>query len=104
MAKQSLSGSDFTLITTCEASAPAVSDESGDVLAANPDRLSAVIVNPNDFDVCLRRGTPAVFGQGILLKANGGSYEINETNLYKGVITAIAESGKSGTLCVEEGV
>jgi predicted nucleic acid-binding Zn-ribbon protein len=83
---------------------PAVTNESSTALAANPDRLSATIVNNNAFDVTIRRGTPAVFGFGIILKAGGGSYEINAMNLYKGVITAIAEEGQSGTLSVEEGV
>lgn len=73
------------------------------VLAANAARRSAVIVNNGAVDVFLARGGTAVVNQGICLKAGGGAYEINATNLYKGIITAITASG-TAALVIEEGV
>ena len=107
-------GTDFTLsvatttaggsetLTTIAAAVP-VTTTSATAIAANAARMSLVIVNNGASDVTIRRAATAVAGQGIVLKANGGSYEINSTNLYKGVISCITATGTS-TLAIEEGV
>lgn len=90
------------LIETCTGANVSVSDSSTSVLAANPNRKNAVIVNYGANDVCIARGGTAAFGQGIYLAAGNG-YEITAENLYQGAIHAICASGKSTTLAVEEG-
>ncbi len=80
-----------------------VTTSSTTVLAANTSRLSAIICNNGATDIYLRLGTPAVANQSILLKANGGSYTIGSTNLYRGIITAVTASG-TGVLCGTEGI
>ena len=93
-----------TIVTTCTASAVSVSDSSSTVFEANAGRKNAVLVNSGAQDVFVARGATAVDGAGILLKANGGAYEISAENLYKGVVTAVCASGLTSTLSVEEGV
>ena len=102
-----LGGTVTTTASTVTAYTPfaitSVTTSSTAVLAANAARLSAVICNNGAVDIYLRLGTPAVANQGILLKANGGSYTIGSTNLYKGIITAVTASG-AGVLCGTEGI
>lgn len=73
------------------------------VLAANPGRADAVFVNDSNQPIYLARGNAAVLNAGIRLNANGGSYEINRNNLFRGAINAIAEGGAKN-LTVSEGV
>ena len=73
------------------------------VLAANPRRVDAVFVNDSNKPIYLARGNAAVLNQGIRLNAVGGSYEINQNNLFLGAINAIAEGGAKN-LTVSEGV
>jgi hypothetical protein len=80
-------------VGVCTAATVEVDTTSTSILASNGNRTSVVIVNNGSADVFIRRGTPAIAGQGILLKAEGGFYEINASNLYTGVITAITASG-----------
>jgi hypothetical protein len=83
-------------------SSASVSSASSLALAANIKRRSAILCNNGGSDVFLAAGIPAVAGQGILLKANGGAYEINSTNLTRAPIYAITASGTS-SLSVHEG-
>lgn len=82
--------------------APAVS---GLVLAANPNRLDAEIINVSDPSepISLSRGGIAVLGAGITLTARGSSYSIGTSNLFYGDINAISTSGSAG-LSISEGV
>jgi len=73
------------------------------VLAANPLRHDAVFVNDSNKPIYLARGNDAVLNQGIRLNAEGGSYEINRDNLFRGAINAIAEGGAKN-LTVSEGI
>ena len=57
------------------------------VLQANRHRTGAIICNDSDTAIYLTLGNPAVLNSGIRLNANGGVYEINNTNLYRGIIT-----------------
>lgn len=59
------------------------------LLAAKANRVSAVFVNNSDVDISLSLGGTPVVGSGIILKASGGCYEINRTNLYVGAVSAI---------------
>jgi len=102
--QQAVGSSGAALITTCTPSNVAVTATSSTALASNSSRVSAVLVNTGINDVTIRRSATAVVaGTGIVIKAGGGTYEINSTNLYTGAITAITASGSS-TLAIEEGV
>ncbi|MBE9178605.1 hypothetical protein IQ268_08540 [Oculatella sp. LEGE 06141] len=66
------------------------------VLPANPNRTSAIFINNGSDDIVLHRGPttdPMGSNRGIILKANGGVYEINSTNLYRGVVSVWAGTG-----------
>lgn len=59
------------------------------ILAVNTDRLYAVIVNDSDTVIYIALGAAAVVNSGIRLNANGGSFEINWTNLHTCAIYGI---------------
>ena len=80
----------------------AVGTSTTGVLAANPGRHDAVFVNDSNKPIYLARGNDAVMNEGIRLNAEGGSYEINQNNLFLGAINAIADGGAKN-LCVSEG-
>jgi hypothetical protein len=83
--------------------APTAGITTGTALATNANRKYALIVNDSANAVYIKLGATAVLNTGIRLNANGGSYEINETNLYTGVIDCIS-SVATQTLLVTEGV
>lgn len=64
------------------------------LLAINPNRRHAVIVN-DDASVVLyiALGAAAVAGSGIRLNPGGGSYLIDSTNLWTGAINGITAGG-----------
>ncbi len=72
-------------------------------LAFNGHRVNAVFVNDSDQVIYISRGNAAVIGDGIRLNPNGGSYEIDDTNLWRGAVNAICALGDAN-LCVSEGV
>ena len=74
------------------------------IRAANPGRCNLVIVNDCDATVYLARGNAAVIGSGIRLNANGGSYEINELNMFFGDIYGIATGQDDCNVTVSEGI
>ncbi|CAN1211905.1 hypothetical protein TUMEXPCC7403_16995 [Tumidithrix helvetica PCC 7403] len=68
-----------------------VTNTSQIILPVNPNRLQATLTNISpDRAIWLNYGAPAEIGKGITLYPNGGSYEINFSNLYKGSINAIS--------------
>ncbi len=54
--------------------------------------LNRTIVNDGTTNVYLGIGSEAVSGKGIRLNANGGSYEINNNNLFTGAIYGISST------------
>ena len=72
------------------------------VLVRKSNRTFAVFVNDSDEDIYLSLSTLAVMNEGMRLNANGGSYDIDSTNLYTGEVSAICSSG-SKNLAVTEG-
>ena len=72
------------------------------VLATNPNRVDTEFVNDSDETIYLARDNVAVFGSGIRLNANGGSYRIGTNNLFYGAIYAICEGGQAN-LTISEG-
>ncbi len=89
-------------ITTITHAVVAPSTTSAAVLAANTARDYALIQNVGSVDVTLNLGAVAVSGTGIVLKANGGFYELTNANLYRGVVNGITASG-TGSLTVTQG-
>lgn len=94
-------------VTTISVYTPttAIVGDAGNVgLASNSARKGATIVNRSTTQpVDLFFGALDAFGAGLPL-APQQAYEINSTNLYTGVITAIAPSGQRVNLAVLEGV
>jgi hypothetical protein len=91
--------------TTPTHTAPTAGVATGELLAANANRLYALLVNDSDTIVYIKLGAAAVVNQGIRLNANGGSYEMSKKlgNLYTGAINGI--SGIAGkVVLVTEGV
>jgi hypothetical protein len=66
--------------------------------ASNSARKYALFVNDSDTVIYLFFGTPAVANQGIRLNAAGGSYEINQQNMYTGQVCAITTTGTKNLL------
>lgn len=73
------------------------------VLAANGHRANAIFINDSDETIYLARGHAAVLNGGIRLNANGGSYEMDVDNMFRGIVYAICASGQKN-LCVCEAV
>lgn len=59
------------------------------VLADNPQRKYALIINTSNTDVWLRLGSAAALNQGIFVARNGFAYEISANNLWTGEIYGI---------------
>lgn len=71
-------------------------------LPANANRLQATLVNTSaSARIFLNYGSTAQQNQGITLMPNGGTYEINTTNPYFGVISAISSTA-GATLSILE--
>lgn len=70
------------------------------ILAANGQRHYAAIINSGSYPVYLGIGAEAVANKGIYLAPSGGSYEINEQNLFIGAINGIAVGGDSNVTVV----
>lgn len=71
------------------------------VLAKNPARTYALLVNDGVDIIYLGMGISAVSGRGIRLNVSGGSYEINLVNPWHGEIYAVAAAGTPDLLIQE---
>ncbi|MCC5641264.1 hypothetical protein LC593_36805 [Nostoc sp. CHAB 5844] len=61
------------------------------ILDANPNRKYAIITNNSAVDIYLNLGNTAIQGKGIVLKADGGTFEFFIKDIpYKGVMSAIS--------------
>lgn len=61
------------------------------ILPVNTSRKQVTLINTSaNNDVTINYGATVEFGHGITLMRGGGSYEINKSNPYKGVISAIS--------------
>jgi hypothetical protein len=73
------------------------------ILAQNLYRRHALICNDSDTVIYLNLSVAAVMNQGIRLNANGGSYEINFTNLTSQAIYGIHGGTGNKVVTVIEG-
>ena len=89
--------------TTPTHTQPTVGATTTAVLAANANRLYALIVNDSDEVIYIYLGGNAVMNRGIRINASGGSYEMSKNlgNLYTGVINGICTSGGKVALVLE---
>jgi hypothetical protein len=71
------------------------------VLAANPARVFATIINNSDETIFLALQDAAVLNEGIRIAASGGGYEINLTNPFIGNVYAISTSGSKSVTITE---
>lgn len=92
------SGSPNTIIKMSVSTGVTVTSSSTSVLAASSGRVYAVFVNDSSNPIYLTLGPTAVSGSGVRLNADGGSYEINLSNDYIGVVTAIASGNSNLTV------
>lgn len=92
------------IIQYCQPSNWVVGTSSLQLLPINQNRLQVTLVNRHSSaKIYLNYGTIAEVGKGICLLPNGGSYEINKTNPYKGVISAVSDTANatlSGIECM----
>lgn len=80
-----------------------VTTNTSEVLAANANRLYALLVNDSDTVIYIMLGAAAVASQGIRLNAAGGSYEMGLGNLYTGAINGIHAGAGNKVLLILEG-
>lgn len=97
---------DADAYTTPTHTAVNVTTGSGEVLAANANRLYALLVNDSDTVIYIKLGAAAVANQGIRLNAYGGNYEMSAMlgNLYIGAINGIHAGSGNKVLLLTEGV
>jgi len=86
------------VVTTSAITGPTIGTTSTQVLAANSNRIQAILTNDSDEVIYVAKGVAAQLNKGIRLNAQGGSITI--TN-FKGAINAICTSGNK-KLCVAE--
>ena len=90
-----------TGVATATNTAVSVGVASTTILAANANRKFAIFVNDSTSIQYLALGGTATANSGIRLNPTGGSFEINATNLYTGIITGITTG--TGVITVVEG-
>lgn len=77
------------------------------IAPTNPNRTELIICNSGNEDCFLDKGNGSGltnYGAGIFLKANGGSYVIDSTNLYRGQVSARSASGAQTRLSISESI
>lgn len=70
------------------------------ILAANNRRFYAVIQNRSNTDIWIMFGSQNAVGEGIMIPANGFSYEIDRMNLWQGAVYAIHNAGANKSVNV----
>ncbi|MBW4465672.1 MAG: hypothetical protein KME07_09560 [Pegethrix bostrychoides GSE-TBD4-15B] len=93
---------DARQISYCQSYSQTVGTSSIQLLPPNPNRLQATFVNHHPSNkIWLNYGNSATAGSGLALMPAGGSYEINLTNPYSGLISAVG-SGSGTTVSYME--
>jgi hypothetical protein len=94
---------DAKVINYCQGHSWIVHNASQQLLPSNKNRLQFTLVNRGTTTIYLNYGQEAEIGSGIALMPNGGSYEINLSNPYEGILSAISDQANgilSGIECV----
>lgn len=82
----------------------APTDTDSILIPENPDRVGLIIVNDGAVNIFLCIGSEAQLNKGIFLAANGGSYEINRTNLSIQAIHGIVAATFTGSITFQEAI
>ena len=71
-----------------------VTSASSQILAANENRTYALLINYGSYDVTIGIEADSVLNKGVIIKADGGFYEMSGQygNNCRGKITAITQS------------
>ncbi len=87
----------FRSFSECQNNSIALAPNAAETVLKASKRAYAAFINNSTVDITLVLGAKdkAAIGRGIIIKGFGGSYEINQINLYVGAVSAIAESGCS---------
>ena len=92
------------IIQYCQPYNWTIGTASAQLLPVNANRLQATFVNRHESaKIYLNYGITAEVNKGICLMPKGGSYEINKTNPYQGIISAVSDTTSatlSGIECV----
>jgi len=91
--EEKLSGMDINLIENMTTASSTAGSSSTELVAANAARKYLAIVNDSDETVYISIGETAVVGKGIRLNANGGSFEMDNSNLSFKAVNGICSSG-----------
>lgn len=93
----------YTAALTMTHTVGSATTSSSAMLAANANRKYALLQNIGSVDVYIKIAATAVASQGILLAANGGSFELGQAygNLATGAINGITASGSASVLATE---
>lgn len=87
-----------------EHTAVSVRGRSGQVLAENKARVSALFINDSGSVIYMKFGEDAVFGEGIRINGDGGSYEltIQSGTMIVDAVNAICTEGGTNKLLILE--
>lgn len=87
----------FRPFSECQNNSIALAAKAAETVLKANKRAYAAFINNSNVDITLVLGAKdkAAIGKGIIIKSFGGSYEINQINLYVGDVSAIAESACS---------
>lgn len=84
------------VISSCSPYTFTIGTANSQILPANSNRLQLTLVNRGSTGkIYINYGSLAEVNKGIALLPNGGTYEINFTNPYKGMVSAIADTAGS---------
>lgn len=89
-----------TRVSTMPSTVATVGTTSVQLLAAT-ERAYAILVNDSDAKVFLGFGEAAVYGSGVRLNANGGCFEVNWTNMWRGAINGISDGANKAVSLIE---
>jgi hypothetical protein len=86
-------GAFFRAYTECQNNSISLGENVAVTVLAPAERAYGAFVNNSTVDITLVLApkNKAALNKGIIIKGFGGSYEINQINLYQGAVSAIAE-------------
>lgn len=91
-----------TALTPLDPTNASITATSSQAVAANSSRKGLVIINTGANIVSLGLGTTAVYGKGITLNANGGTWEMDEYSFCTNAINAVCFSLLTSSVAVQE--
>lgn len=89
-----MNNTNFQSLATVLQGTATVGTASTTILPVNEDRTYAILINYGNYDITLGIEASAVLNKGIVLKSNGGFYEMSGQygNNVRGTVTAIVDT------------